>query len=67
MASDAGLAETPAEFADISAELEDVAADEIEADIEGEMEEAPEGKEVEEVEALFANTGSSFCVGVVPT
>ncbi len=64
VASDAGLAETPAEFADISAELEDVAADEIEADIEGDMEEVPEGKEVE---ALFANTGSSFCVGVVPT
>lgn len=64
VASDAGLAETPAEFADISAELSDVAADEIEAAIEGEIEEAPEGKEVKEP---FANTGSSFCVGVVPT
>ena len=57
VASDAGLAETPAEFADISAELSDVAADEIEAAIEGEIEEAPEGKEP------FANTASSFaCV-----
>ena len=64
VASDAGLAETPAEFTDISAELSDVAADEIEAAIEGEIGDAPEGKEVEEP---FANTGSSFCGGVVPT